>query len=285
MLSAILFEAINSLNMAPYTEREGNTANPSSHITNEDKHLSVSSSTISIQNAYRHCYHNTTTTAQNIHNYTMSRDDQPSVRIISNNCLTSNSIPRPAHDAQGRLPHQRSSQSHDEQCIIFSPRRIRFADDESSSYIKSNNDPHKKMDTANARQVRETYLSSQIETLGDKIQKAVCFELRCLQSLEELTQKRMRWEENHREALSRRPLANSECESTVLENYIAEANGKIAKALKIEFSYKRRVKELHDKRYRWSMLYENASRELLELDPSRSIPSLPPLFAPSFLRK
>ena len=141
------------------------------------------------------------------------------------------------------------------------------------------------METENPDNDRVSSLSSQMEIFKEKIQKAACVELHYLQSLEEMTQRRTRCEEKQREALSRRPRANSGSASAVLESYISDASEKIAKAIKAETAYKRRVKELHDKRYRWSMLYENAGRELLELDPSRSISPLPPLFTPSFLTR
>ena len=269
MPSSLFDEAINTWNMARYSK--------SMSDNNECKHLSVSSSGISLESTYMHRY-----SAMN--NDAISRDDRESVRVALNNYLSSNSTPRPSlssFDVEEKLPQHSSCQPNDEQRLTFPLKRIRFVDDE--SYTKCNHP--KKVDTEKVRHARETYLSSHMDALQEKIQKAACFELRCLQSLEEVKQKRMRWEEKHREALSRRPPTNSESETDVLESYISEANGKIAKAMKVEFAYKRRVKELHDKRYRWSMLYESAGRELLELDPSRSIPPLPPLFPPSFSRQ
>lgn len=154
--------------------------------------------------------------------------------------------------------------------------------------VKRDTDTHSTSDAVEINTVcddRVTSLLNQMEALQEKIQKAACVELRYLQSLEDVTQRRTRCEEKQREAISRRPRANSGSASAALEGYIADASEKIAKTTKVETAYKRKVKELHDKRYRWSKLYENAGRELLELDPSRTIPSLPPLFTPSFLRR
>ncbi|GAX22776.1 hypothetical protein FisN_11Hh333 [Fistulifera solaris] len=217
----------------------------------------------------------------NVQNDQVSREGEDALpRIQPSFCLNSNQPSLPGSDESKvakSLPSSLSQQPRE--------KKISFAVKQKRNYETASIGSGDAMDVDISRNDRMTNLLSQMKVLEDKIQKAACAELRYLQSLDEVTQKRTRWEEKHREAISRRPRAVDEESSSVLENYIAEADAKIAKATLVETAYKRKVKELHDKRYRWSKLHENAGRELLELDPSRKIPSLPPLLAPSFLRR
>jgi hypothetical protein len=202
---------------------------------------------------------------------------QPSF-CLTNNELSQSSLPDSDESKTAKLSQSSLSQQPREKKISFAVKQKRHYETTSISSGDA-------MDVDTSRDDRVTNLFSQMKVLEEKIQKAACAELRYLKSLDEVTQKRVRWEEKHHEAVSRRPRAVDEESSTVLEGYIADANAKIAKANLVETAYKRRVKELHDKRYRWSKLHENAGRELLELDPTRKIPSLPPLLAPTFLRR
>ncbi|GAX19807.1 hypothetical protein FisN_11Lh333 [Fistulifera solaris] len=200
---------------------------------------------------------------------------QPSFCFHSND-LSHPSLPDPDESLKAKLAPSLLSQQPREKKISFAVRQKR-------DYETTSTNSGDVMEVDTSRDDRVSKIVNQMKVLEEKIQKAAFAELRYLHSLDEVTQKLMRWEEKHREAVSRRPRAVDEESSAVLEHYIAEANAKIAKANLVETAYKRRVKELHDKRYRWSKLHENAGRELLELDPSRKIPSLPPLLAPTFL--
>lgn len=273
MLNSVFHEAHDSSIMHPFIER-GCTFNTATTY-DENKHFPASSSGIPGETNYVHWCDQT-----NIQNDTISQNGRKSSRI-STNCLSPNNRPRPslaAIEAEGKLAELPSRQPNDEERITFSLRKIRFIDDEDSC----TKDIPLKANTENASNFREAYLASQMKTLEEKIQKAACIELHYLQSLEDVMQRHIRCEEKLRKAVSRRPQGNDGTSSTVLESYISEANKKIAKSIKIETAYKRRVKQFHDKRYRWSKLYENAGRELLELDPSRVISPLPPLFTLTF---
>lgn len=235
-------------------------------------HFVVSSS--SVPSEYVH-WHDVT----NIQNDVMSIDDRKSVRISPTRLSLSKALrsSRPL-DAAGKLPPRPPSRAKEDKCLTFVSKRIRFIDD-----VDSDGDcSPRKVDTELARSARKTCLLREMKELDEKIQNAVGNELQYLQSLCETLQTRMRCEEKLQKAILRRPRAVDEAASATLESYISHATDKVTKATQVELAYKRTIKKLHDKRYRWSMMYEHAGRELRELDPTYIIPSLPPLFALSF---
>jgi hypothetical protein len=215
----------------------------------------------------------------NIQNDAMCIDDRKSVRISPNRLSLRKALrsSRPV-DAAGKLPPRPPSRSTDDKCLTFIPKRIRFVDDDDSDEGCS----PRKVDTEHARSARKTSLLREMKDLEGKIQEAVGNELKYLQSLCETLQTRMRCEEKLQKAVLRRPRAVDKDASATLESYISHATDKVTKATQVELGYKRKIKRLHDKRYRWSMMHEHAGRELRELDPTFVTPSLPPLFALSF---
>jgi hypothetical protein len=138
-------------------------------------------------------------------------------------------------------------------------------------------------------------LGYEMERLEARIQKAARMELTILNNAKMIEGKRERLAQAFdklQEKLRQRPHKKTTTSSVSKENLMKEiktVQEKISKADRIEISYLRKAKDVHDKRYRWTQLYGNACREWQQqtMGSSESSPvkNLPPLLPSSVFKK
>ena len=121
--------------------------------------------------------------------------------------------------------------------------------------------------TGSKRQ-RLKHLKKQMARMEEQIQKAIRVELTYLDNAKEIRDKRDRLKDacDSLQNNMKRHGQLSESSETRLKEEMEKVQAKIQKATRLENTYLKKSKQVHDKRYRWTKLYEHACKERQQLE-------------------